>query len=242
MSAMTLSHGHLASLDQQAHQFQRNTNLALEAGALRRLQWAAFTASRKVESADALWARNRDQHIKQMLRHWAAQTATRRAAGAETGDVSEVHDNEPESPSLRPASRAATRDLDLPSSPPTQADLGTTPSYLRTPTRHRRAGRFRPLPTPAPFTPLAFDSGLLTSTPAPVVMTGQIGSEERQFEGTVTPFSRKLGAAGLAQAAPASALRSSVFQRSVQPGTGKSVRFAGSGRFGKKTFGEGSSS
>lgn len=252
-AALSLAREHLASLDQQAHEFQRNTDLSLEAGALRRLQWATFTASRKVESADALWARNRDQHVRHMLRHWAVQTATRRAAAAGTGDVTEIQEDEPESPSLRPASRAASRsaipDLALPSSPPIQAVLGTTPSYLRTPTRHRRAGRFRPIPTPAPFTPMAFDSVLLATTPAPVLPTQLPSAEKHPFEGLtpqVTPFSRKLRAGGFPQATstapPPSALRSSVFQRSLQPGTSKSVRFAGRGRFGKRTFGEGSSS
>ena len=252
LAAMTLKRAKLAGMDQEAFDFQHDTDLALLAGALRRLQWATFTASRKVESADALWARNRDQHIKHMLRHWAAQTAARRATLPETGDVTEVQD-EPESPSLRPASRAVSRsavtDRALTSSPPTHNTLGATPSYMRTPSRPRRAGRFRPLPTPAPFTPMAFDTGMLATTPAPVPTTQPISSEEQPFEGLtpqVTPFSRKLRAGGFAAAAPAapsaSVPRSSVFRRSVQGGTGKSVRFAGSGRFGRRPDGDGRSS
>ena len=244
LAAMTLRHAKLAGMDQEALGFLQDTNLALLAGALRRLQWATFTASRKVESADALWARNRDQHIKHMLRHWAAQTAVRRAAAPETGDVTDVQE-EPESPSLRPASRAVSRsavtDLALPSSPPTHNTLGATPSYMRTPSRPRRAGRFRPLPTPVPFTPMGFDSALLATTPAPVP------TEEQPFEGLapqVTPFSRKLRAGGFAAAAraapSASVPRSSVFRRSVQAGTGKIVRFAGNGRFGRRPEGDGS--
>ena len=252
LAAMTLASAHLQSLDQQAQQFRFNTDLGLETGALRRLQWATFTTSRKVESADALWARNRDQHIRHMLRHWAAQTVARRAAAAEdTGEITELQAAEPESPSLRPASRAAFRsavpDITLASSPQTRMNAMATPSYLRTPSRPRRAGRFRPLPTPAPITPMAFDSALLASTPAPLPTIHQPSPEERPFEGLtpqVTPFSRKLRAGGFPQAAPAaaptSALRRAAFQRSVQTGTGKSVRFAGSGRFGKRSYGEGS--
>jgi protein SFI1 len=253
LAAITLAGAHLASLDQQAHQFRRNTDLALEAGALRRLQWATFTTSRKVESADALWARNRDQHIRHMLRHWAAQTGVRRAAAAEPGEITEIQGAEPESPSLRPASRAASRsalpDIAFASSPPTQMNAATTPSYLRTPSRPRRAGRFRPLPAPAPITPMAFDSALLATSPAPLPTIQQPNSDERRFAGLtpgVTPFSRKLRAGGFPQpattAAPASAIRSAAFQRTVQIGTGKSVRFAGSGRFGKMIFGEGGGS
>ncbi|KAF2215994.1 hypothetical protein CERZMDRAFT_23246, partial [Cercospora zeae-maydis SCOH1-5] len=73
LSALVNEYIDLQALDEQANQFRQETDLALLASALKRVQWATFTASRRAESADALWARNRDQHIRQMLRHWAAQ-------------------------------------------------------------------------------------------------------------------------------------------------------------------------
>ena len=244
-AAMRLKHDELASKEQEALAFQRRIDLALLAGALRRLQWATFTALQKVALADAVWARFRDQHIRQMLRYWATQTVARRATVAETGEVTEVAGDEIESPSLRPASRAALRStttgLALQSSPPTQTMLGPTPTYLRTPSRPRRAGRFRPLPTPATFTPMAFDSSLIASTPAPASASRLPDVDERLFDGEtpqVTPFSQRLRASALPQDGstipPPSALRYPAFNRSVQLGTGKSVRFVGSGRFGKR--------
>jgi protein SFI1 len=232
-------------MEQQALDFQQETYLSILAGALRRVQWATFTATRKVESADALWARNRDQHIKQMLRHWAAQTAVRRSAALRDREAPARDDEEPDSPSLRPASRAASRsrarDYLLPSSPPTHDLLQSTPGYMRTPSRPRRAGRFRPLPTPAAFTPMAFESSYLVTTPAPIPPgdTSVFGDPPNRddTEGLtpqITPFSRKLRAGGVGAGVsrpPTSALRGGDFRRSTQGGTNKSVRFAGSSRF-----------
>lgn len=235
LSAMIISHADLARMDEQAVDFRRETDLALLAGALRRFQWATFTAVRRIESAEALWARNRDQHIKQMLRHWAAQVATRKAAAKDDNEA--ISENEAESPSLRPASRAASRsaDLALPSSPPRQSAAPTTPGYLRTPSRSRRAGRFRALPTPVPFTPMAFDSAYLATTPGPLPNTRQVEIDQ-SFVGLtpqVTPFERKLRAGGIVPGPP-SAMRSVGFKRSPNlagGGTNKSVRFAGASRF-----------
>lgn len=235
LSALVNEHIDLAALDQQAVQFRQETDLALLAAAVKRMQWVIFTAARRVESADALWARNRDQHIKQMLRHWALKAGTRKAARTQPQEPGE-------SPSLRPASRAAARSAErpsFPSSPPTNA---TTPGYMRTPSRTRRAGRFKPLPTPANVTPFAFDQSYLVTTPAPLAAArADVGDENTDFfEGLtpqITPFARKLRAGGVSSATPArappSALRTSVFGRSMGPGgTAKSVRFAGSSRFG----------
>ncbi|KAI5358213.1 hypothetical protein Slin15195_G065400 [Septoria linicola] len=235
LSALVNEHVDLETLDQQAVSFRQETDLALLAGALKRMQWVTFTAARRAESADALWARNRDQHIKHMLRHWASQAATRKAS-------KDHHQDFPESPSTRPASRAAARSAErpsYPSSPPT-----ATPGYMRTPSRTRRAGRFKPLPTPALFTPFAFDQSYLATTPGPLI-GARPDLEEENAEATdvfealtpqITPFARKLRAGGIGGTparAPQSALRSSVFGRSIGPGgTAKSVRFAGSRRFG----------
>ena len=238
LNAVVVRQADFVTMDQQALDFRQETDLGLLAGALRRVQWATFTAARKLESADALWLRNRDQHIKQMLRHWAAQTAERRAAATQEEGQSEAPQDEPESPSLRPASRAASRsagtgaaDLGLPSSPP---QMSTTPRYMRTPSRPRRAGRFRPLPTPVPFTPMAFDSALIATSPAPIPSVQSAEPQEQTYESLtpqVTPFSRKLRAGGFPSAVPPSAIRSTGLGRSVHGGTGKSVRFAGSSRF-----------
>lgn len=237
LAALVNEHIDLAALDRQAVAFRQETDFALLAGAIKRIQWVTFTAARRAESADALWARNRDQHIKQMLRHWALQAGTRKTA--------RTKEQEPgESPSLRPASRAAARSAErpsFPSSPPTNA---TTPGYMRTPSRTRRAGRFKPLPTPANVTPFAFDQSYLVTTPAPLAALRPGASDENAqatdiFEGLtpqITPFARKLRAGGVSATparAPPSALRTSVFGRSMGPGgTAKSVRFAGSSRFG----------
>ena len=251
--ALLARHADFVGVDQQALSFRYDTDLALLSGALKRIQWATFTAARRAESAEALWLRNRDQHVRQMLRHWASQIAARRAAAdSEDVDSGQRDDNGPESPSLRLASRAASRTALAASPPP------TTPGYMHTPSRSRRAGRFRPLPTPAPFTPMAFESAYLATTPAPLPAApqdeGQGEDVDQSFreDGSVmdaltpqvTPFARKLRASGYGSAAPASALRGSLFGRSTEgigggggtgTGTGKSVRFAGGGssRFGR---------
>ena len=237
VSALAARHTELQSMTAQAEVFRRGSDLVLLSSALKRLQWAQFTANRRLESADALWLRNRDTHVRQMLRHWLTQTLTRRAPPQTP--VGEAQ--EPDSPSLRPASRAALRSSALrpaPGSPPV-----TTPAYMRTPSRSRRAGRFRPLPTPVPITPFAFSSAYLTTTPAPLprdVDVQQESDDSRVDVGAltpqVTPFARKLRAGGFGSTPAPAVLRSSVLGRSVQgttTGTAKSVRFAGAGtRFG----------
>lgn len=214
LAALILHHATLADLDRTATSFHHDTELALQSSALKRLQWATFTASQQTKTADALAARNRDQHVKQMLRHWFAQASARRTARDPA---------EPESPSLRPASRAASRA----GTERFRSPSHSTPAY--TPSRARRsASRFRPIPTPAPYTPLAFNSAYLTTTPAPLGTAPD--ASPVGLTPQVTPFARKLRAGGFGSVPP-SALRTSVFGRSVA-GTGKSVRFAGQGRFG----------
>jgi protein SFI1 len=245
LTAMQQNYSNLAAMDEQALVIRRETDLGLMASALKKLQWAQFTAARRLESAEALWARNRDTHVRQMLRHWHAQTVARRTARTTPAPIPE--EEEPESPSLRPASRAASRsgghrNFDPASSPPT-----ATPAYMRTPSRTRRAGRFRPIPTPAPVTPFAFDPGYLTTTPAPFQPNDPNAGlapgagDMSTLTPQVTPFARKLRAGGFlgsntgalgGLSTPAPALRTSLFARSVQGGTAKSVRFAGSSRFG----------
>ncbi|KXT05164.1 hypothetical protein AC578_8341 [Pseudocercospora eumusae] len=239
LSALVNQRADLSAMEQQALVFRQESDLSLLAGALKRVQWVTFTAARRGETADALWARNRDQHIKNMIRHWASRAARLKAAKAD-----EVRRNEVESPSLRPASRAAARSAERPafnSSPPVAS---ATPAYMRTPSRSRKTGRFKPLPTPAHFTPMAFDPGYFITTPGPLTNARserevEDGGEEDVFEGLtpqITPFARKLRAGGISNTparAPPSALRSSVFGRSTAAGgTAKSVRFAGSSRFG----------
>ncbi|KAK5709258.1 hypothetical protein LTR17_019938 [Elasticomyces elasticus] len=239
--ALTTRYEEVATLGEQAESFKRDTDLTVLATTLKKLQWAQFTAARRVESAEALWARNRDTHIRNMVRVWAALTASRRAA--RRGE-----DEEPESPSLRPASRAASRSRQaIPSSPPAMGAV--TPAYMRTPSRNRRAGRFRPLPTPAPGTPFAFETAYLATTPAPLPVDPALFAEDGALTPQVTPFARKLRAGGFGSrrtllgtggvldaeetTTPAPALRTSVFGRSViGPVTAKSVRFAGASRFG----------
>ncbi|KAF2766207.1 Sfi1-domain-containing protein [Teratosphaeria nubilosa] len=226
------------TMKDRAMKFQHQTELSLLAAALRKLQWAQFTAARRVESAEALWTRNRDAHIRHMLRHWHWQALARQAA-RQTPAPEEA---EPESPSLRPASRAASRSRErersvFASSPPPPT-ASATPAYLRSPSRSRRAARFRPIPTPAPVTPFAFDPAYLSTTPAPVS-----GDDVSALTPQVTPFARKLRAGGISgvgvltpalrTTTAAAAAAAGLFGRSVQGGTAKSVRFAqGSGRFG----------
>ncbi|KAK5125912.1 hypothetical protein LTR85_011267 [Meristemomyces frigidus] len=222
LSAVTSTYAQHQLMDEQAATFRGESDLAVLAAALKKVQWAQFTAARRSESAEALWARNRDQHVRHWLRGWYVQAFDRR--GAKQGVTVDVEE-EPDSPSLRPASRAASRSRER---VPAGSPPAGTPLHMRTLSRSRRAGRFRPLPTPAPGTPFALDPAYLATTPAPLL------DDQALPEGTltpqVTPFARKLRAGGFA-ATPAPALRSSVFGRSVQ-GTAKSVRFAGGSRFG----------
>ncbi|KAK0319608.1 hypothetical protein LTR54_007222 [Friedmanniomyces endolithicus] len=264
-SALTTRFADLALFNDRAETFKRESDLAVLAAALKRLQWAQFTAARRAESAEALWARNRDAHVRNIVRLWAAQTTSLRQArhAVATTGSGEQDDEEPESPSLRPASRAASRsraparEQGFPSSPPMVGAVAT-PAYLRTPSRSRRAGRFRPLGTPAAGTPFAFEVGYLATTPAPLPalsILGGEGSGEGVLTPQVTPFARKLRAGGFGNAqvrhpdarlgtgagygvhggteTPAPALKNSVFGRSVLgTATAKSVRFAGASRFG----------
>ncbi|KAI6842096.1 hypothetical protein KC340_g516 [Hortaea werneckii] len=276
LAAIAAAHSQHQELERQANEFRHEQELVLLGAMMKKLQWTQFTAARRAESAEALLLRNRDQHIRQMLRHWALMTADRRTARANASTPKGPEDDIPESPSLRPASRqrAASRSRErpgfLPTSPP---EPSATPGYMRTPSRSsRRAGRFRPLPTPRGMTPFSFGECYLSTTPAPLpsiqhtsrsgaatdVMPSTTGqeSEERDVAGNqdgtstltpqITPFARKLraGGFGASNVAPPgtstvaatpgpSALRSSVFGRSVlgggDVGTAKSVRFAGGG-------------
>jgi protein SFI1 len=111
---------------------------------------------------------------------------------------------------------------------------------MRTPSRSRRAGRFRPIPTPGAVTPFAFDPGYLATTPAPFAAAENSNGGSPMPVGLtpqVTPFARKLRAGGFVEMPP-SALRTSVLGRSgAALGTGKSVRFASAGRFARSTLG-----
>lgn len=237
LAALVNHHIDLGTMGREALHFRQESDMSLLASALKRIQWSTFTATRRAESADALWARNRDQHIRQMIRHLAARAAERRSAR-------ELPDRRDESPSLRPASRAAARSAERPNFPSSPPIVPTTPAYMRSPSRSRRAGRFKPLPPPAHVTPMAFEQSFFVTTPAPLAqgnLEEQAGEESDIFDGLtpqITPFARKLRAGGIRQTPsrpPFSALRSSVFGRSMAApgGTAKSVRFAGSGsRFG----------
>ncbi|KAI7542199.1 hypothetical protein KC331_g8118 [Hortaea werneckii] len=228
LAAIAAAHSQHQELERQADEFRHEQELVLLGAMMKKLQWTQFTAARRAESAEALLLRNRDQHIRQMLRHWALVTADRRTTRASTPAPKEGEDDEPESPSLRPASRqrAASRSRErpgfLPHSPP---EPSTTPGYMRTPSRSsRRAGRFRPLPTPKAMTPFSFGEGYLSTTPAPLPSmqqtsrsaaggtdvfpptTEQQESEERDIASNedgmstltpqITPFARKLRAGG----------------------------------------------
>ncbi|KAK3673282.1 hypothetical protein LTR78_006827 [Recurvomyces mirabilis] len=257
-SALANRHVLLLSVKEQAIVFKQDVDLALLASAFKRIQWAHFTATQRAQSAEALWFRNRDAHVRNMLRTWAVQTAERRAMRLGEQEGQGGRDEEPESPSLRPASRAAERSSALPyrdshltSSPPQ-----VTPAYMRTPSRSRRAGRFRPLPTPAVVTPFAFERSYLATTPAPLgtrqaslaidhttTVDHSVGGLDA-LAPQVTPFARKLRAGGFRaglggggeSTTPLPPLRTSIFGRSIGQagagGTAKSVRFAGSSRFG----------
>jgi protein SFI1 len=255
LAALMSGHAHRTALDQRARDFRQDT-LDLAARALKRIQRATFTAARHAEVADALRAWHRDRHIKQMLRHWASQAHARRAARTEQEDPRRRDPDSlgGDSPSLRPASRVAARSVDrrpataiatatdpAGSPAPRDRDDAATPAYLRTPSRSRKAARFRPvLPTPAAVTPFAFAPGYFVTTPAPLVRAGEDGGEVGGARAAlagltpqITPFARKLRDGGVTPAGvPPSALRGSVFGRSMGGGgTGKSVRFA-RGRFG----------
>ncbi|KAI7204846.1 hypothetical protein KC316_g848, partial [Hortaea werneckii] len=227
LAAIAAAHSQHQELERQADEFRHEQEFVLLGAMMKKLQWTQFTAARRAESAEALLLRNRDQHIRQMLRHWALVTADRRTTRASTPAPKEGEDDEPESPSLRPASRqrAASRSRErpafLPHSPP---EPSATPGYMRTPSRSsRRAGRFRPLPTPKAMTPFSFGEGYLSTTPAPlpsiqqtlrsaaggtdlVSSTTEQESEQRDIAGNeegmstltpqITPFARKLRAGG----------------------------------------------
>lgn len=254
LNTMLASYITVVALEARSRSFLQYTEFMVQATALRRLQWAAFTASRRAESAEALRLRNRDLHVREWLRLWSSKAAVKRQPPPTTGA------EEPESPSLRPASRAAARSAsrDRFTSPARlrrdeEVD-STTPAYTRTPSRSRRASRFRSLqtlPTPAAVTPMAFDSAYLSTTPAPLQSAVQqpqpsqwqarpASPAEMILEGLtpqITPFARKLRAGGVGSAAtatpgvvPPSALKRSVFGRSGV-GTAKNVRFAGGSRF-----------
>lgn len=245
LSALAFRHAQVREQAEQAQAFHAETQLALlAAAALKKLQWAQFTAARRAESAEALWARNRDLHVRQMLRHWYSQTLARKAArepapppaaaAVEEEEGQQGREVEPESPSLRPASRAASRSRSR-SAQRAVSPAAATPAYMRTPSRSsRRAGRFRPLlPTPAPGTPFGggFEEGYLVTTPAPLPLpfstfvAGNAEAGEGVLTPQVTPFARKLRAGGFGAAGgvggygastPAPALRTGGFGRSVQ--------------------------
>lgn len=232
-SALMARHSEDATLEQRAIAFRVDSDLTLQASALKSLQWATFTASQQIKTADALLIRNQDKHVKNMLRHWFVQASTLRASKLD-------QTAEPESPSIRSASRAAARSASKERFTPSHSTSYTpgTPGYMRTPSRSRRAGRFRPIPTPGAVTPFAFDPGYLATTPAPFSAPDNSDSfTPAGLTPQVTPFVRKLRAGGFAEMPP-SALRSSVLGRSVAAmGTGKSVRFASAGRFARSTAG-----
>ncbi|CAK3768166.1 Hypothetical predicted protein [Lecanosticta acicola] len=234
-SALFNRHADLSAMEQQSLLMEQKSDLALLGSALKKVQWETFTAARRAKTADALWDRIRSQHIKLMLRHWAAKAASQKAAKSASAP------QDPESPSIRPASRAASRSaerLAFTSSPPAQT---ATPGYMRTPSRSRKAGRFRPLSTPAHVTPMYFNRSFFATAPAPLASAqpAETRGEANEIFGSatpqITPFARKLRAGGVTPA-PHSALRSSNLGRSVAGGgTSKSVRFAGSSRFGSGT-------
>ncbi|WPH00026.1 Hypothetical protein R9X50_00284900 [Acrodontium crateriforme] len=248
-TALSARQSEIKILHEQAKAFKHESDLALLAAALKRIQWQQFTATRRVESADALWARNRDTHIRQMLRYWSSKVASHRAPRIH------LEQDEPESPSLRPASRAASRSAREPPSGSSEDSEGMVPAYLRTPSRSRRAGRFRTvIPTPAPVTPFVFDHSFSATTPGQNIddfkpegpAAVQIIGDDRfdTFTPQVTPFDRKLREGGFAPASEAGrgSLKSSMFGRSaygVAPGgTAKSVRFSRNSHGRVKNTGE----
>ena len=232
-AAILARHTEQVTLEQRATTFRLETDLALQASVLKRAQWATFTISQQTNTADALLARNFDKHFRNMFRHWLTKAASSRAVRIAKLDETA----EPESPSIRSASRAAARSASRERFTPSHSTSYTpgTPGYMRTPSRSRRAGRFRPIPTPGAVTPFAFDPGYLATTPAP--FTAANSPMPAGLTPQVTPFARKLRAGGFAEMPP-SALRTSVLGRSgAAIGTGKSVRFASANRFARSTAG-----
>ena len=142
LSALSSRQAGIVAMDEQAVAFKHESDLALLAAALKRIQWQQFTAMRRAESADALWARNRDTHMRQMLRYWSGKVSVQRTQRAlqERG----LDPDEPESPSLRPASRAASRSAREPSSGSSAELDGSVPGYMRTPLEVETSG---PIPS-----------------------------------------------------------------------------------------------
>ncbi|GAB7366136.1 hypothetical protein MBLNU230_g7698t1 [Neophaeotheca triangularis] len=211
LTALTTSHSKLQTLEILAKSFLHNTNLALLASALRKLQWTTFTTARRTESAEALRKRNRELQVRELLRAWAAKTAAKTQPALDEAGVVDLP--EPESPSLRPASRAAARSVsrDRFTSPGRRGRVGDRGEGSRddragatsvaTPSRSRTSSRFRALPTPRAGTPFALDTGYLVTTPAPL-QSGAAGVEAGgiTMEGLtpqITPFARKLRAGGV---------------------------------------------
>ncbi|KAF2861555.1 hypothetical protein K470DRAFT_276198 [Piedraia hortae CBS 480.64] len=204
--ALSQQASHLRVMEEQAAAFHHEIDLALLSTMLKKLQWAHFTATRLADSADALRIRNRDAHVRLMLRNWATQAMSRRQ---------ETQEGDPDSPSVRSAAR---RRPSRPSSPQ------GTPAYMRTPSRSRRTGRFKPIPTPAAMTP--FNFGYLTTTPAPLPLQTEA---ESTLTPQVTPFARKLRAGGINPSVQRGGFTTpgpSAFRVSILGRSAKSVRFA----------------
>ncbi|QIW97160.1 hypothetical protein AMS68_002678 [Peltaster fructicola] len=213
---------HIKDMTDLSTEIRAEDDVRLMATTYKRLRATGFALARLKDSSNVFHERLRERHRLQMLRHFAQLALERRA---------KAHDREPDSPSIRPASRAASRSDSRPGSAyqrsPIREATGT-PAYLRTPSRARRS-RFKAIPTPAPYTPFAFTPAYLTTTPAPQ-QTALASGQTIALEGLtpqITPFNRKLRANGIAtDVRPASILRSRPFGRSIGPGTDKSVRFA----------------
>lgn len=236
LSAMSMRHAQVQDLDQHAVAYRLDTNRALQAWVWKRLEWAKFTASRNTQTAEALLSRNHDQHVKQMLRVWFAKAV----AAREAKRTSYEPFDEPESPSIR-ASQVKKMSISRFSASRPTSYTPKTPAYMQTPSRSRRPGRLRLIPTPAPGTPFGLDPGYMTTTPAPLTAGGNgsspMAGAVSGLTPQITPFSRKLRAGGFGSVPP-SALKTSVFGRpGASIGTGKSVRFAKAGRFSQSTAG-----
>lgn len=228
-------HGYVLQDSELADVFRAELDQSMLATILKRLRFAAFTTARLNDNSRMLHERLMQQRHHQMLRHLAAMVKERKAERVNETDLKD----EPESPSTRPASRAAQRSSSKPTSArPQDASMlksqPNTPAYLRTPLRGRR-GHLRLLPTPAPHTPFNFIPGITTSTPAPNASTTDDTMLTSSDAGSpwVTPFERKLRAGGIGPGGTlASSLRRTVLTKSVGrhiTSTGRSVRFLGSG-------------